>query len=58
MKSFAVAAVTRPRCRRDSRDDLTGRTGVGTAHERKKRLARGQFPRLSVVRQNDVYALA
>lgn len=28
---------------------LTGRTGVGTTHERKKRLARGQFPRLPVV---------
>lgn len=37
---------------------LTGRTSVGTTHERKKRLARGQFPRLSVIRQNDIHALA
>lgn len=37
---------------------LTGRTGVGTTHERKKRLARGQFPRLLVVRQGDVHAFA
>lgn len=37
---------------------LTGRTGVGPTHERKKRLARGQFPRLSVVCQSDVYAFA
>jgi len=38
--------------------ELTGRTGVGTTHERKKRLARGQFPRLLVVRQGDVHAFA
>lgn len=37
-------------------DGLTGRAGVGTTHERKKRLARGQFPRLPVVRQGDVHA--
>lgn len=37
---------------------LTGRTGIGTTHEREKRLARGQFPRLSVIRQSGVYALA
>lgn len=35
---------------------LTGRTGIGTTHKRKKRLARGQFPRLSVVCQGGVYA--
>lgn len=38
--------------------ELTGRTGVGTTHERKKRLARGQFPRLPVVCQSGVYAFA
>lgn len=44
--------------KRDSRDSLTGRTGVGTAHEGKKRLARGKFPRLAVVRQGDIHAFA
>lgn len=35
---------------------ITCWAGAGTAHERKQRFARGQLPRLSVIRQRDVHA--
>lgn len=36
--------------------ERTSRASVGTAHEREQGFARGQLPRLPVVRQRDVHA--